>query len=61
MLSLILLYSEIDNINYILLHGHKGISRKATKDICWDYGKQGYFNVVLEGHLHSAIPKTSTT
>jgi hypothetical protein len=35
MLSLILLSTEIDNINYILLHGHKGISRKATKDICW--------------------------
>jgi predicted phosphodiesterase len=51
--------TQIDNINYILLHGHKGISRKATKDICWDYGKQGYFNVVLEGHLHSAIQKLS--
>jgi UDP-2,3-diacylglucosamine pyrophosphatase LpxH len=51
--------TEIDNINYILLHGHKGISKKATKDICWDYGKQGYFNVVLEGHLHSAIQKLS--
>lgn len=51
--------TKIDNINYILLHGHKGISKKATKDICWDYGRQGYFNVVLEGHLHSAIQKLS--
>lgn len=51
--------TKIDNINYILLHGHKGISKKATKDICWDYGQQGYFNVVLEGHLHSAIQKLS--
>jgi predicted phosphodiesterase len=31
---------EIDGINYILLHGHKGISRRATKDICWDFGKK---------------------
>lgn len=51
--------TTIDNINYILLHGHKGISKKATKDICWDYGKQGLFNVVLEGHLHSLIQRLS--
>jgi len=51
--------TEIDGINYILLHGHKGISKKATKDICWDYGKQGLFNVVLEGHLHSLIQRLS--
>ena len=51
--------SEIDGINYILLHGHKGISRKATKDICWDFGKKGIYNVILEGHLHSIIQKLS--
>lgn len=50
---------EIDGINYILLHGHKGISKKATKDICWDFGKKGVFNVILEGHLHSIIQKLS--
>lgn len=50
---------EIDGINYILLHGHKGISRKATKDICWDFGKKGMYNVILEGHLHSIIQKLS--
>lgn len=50
---------EIDGINYILLHGHKGISRRATKDICWDFGKKGIYNVVLEGHLHSIIQKLS--
>lgn len=51
--------TEIDGINYILLHGHKGISRRATKDICWDFGKKGVYNVVLEGHLHSIIQKLS--
>jgi hypothetical protein len=50
---------EIDGINYILLHGHKGISRRATKDICWDFGKKGIYNVILEGHLHSIIQKLS--
>lgn len=51
--------SEIDGINYVLLHGHKGISKKATKDICWDFGKKGIYNVILEGHLHSIIQKLS--
>jgi hypothetical protein len=51
--------SEIDGINYVLLHGHKGISRKQTKDICWDFGKKGIYNVILEGHLHSIIQKLS--
>jgi hypothetical protein len=50
---------EIDGINYILLHGHKGISRRPTKDICWDFGKKGIYNVILEGHLHSIIQKLS--
>lgn len=51
--------TEIDNINYILLHGHKGISKKPTKDLCWDFGKKGIYNVILEGHLHSIIQKLS--
>lgn len=51
--------TEIDGINYVLLHGHKGISKKATKDICWDFGKKGIYNVILEGHLHSIIQKLS--
>jgi UDP-2,3-diacylglucosamine pyrophosphatase LpxH len=50
---------EIDGINYIILHGHKGISRKPTKDLCWDFGKKGMYNVILEGHLHSIIQKLS--
>jgi len=51
--------TEINGINYVLLHGHKGISRRATKDICWDFGKKGMYNVILEGHLHSIIQKLS--
>lgn len=51
----------IDGINYIDLHGHDFISRKSTKDICWDYGVQGLFNFIREGHLHSTIEKLSVT
>lgn len=50
----------VDGINYIMLHGHDAISRKSTKDICWDYGKQGVFNFITEGHLHSIIERLST-
>lgn len=50
----------VDDINYILLHGHDSISKKSTKDICWDYGKQGHFNFITEGHLHSIIEKLSS-
>lgn len=50
---------EVDGICHILAHGDKGISKKSTKDICWDYGRQGMFNLVCEGHLHSIIEKLS--
>lgn len=49
----------VDGINYILLHGHDSVSKKTTKDICWDYGVQGVFNFITEGHLHSIIEKLS--
>lgn len=51
----------VDGISYILLHGHDAISKKSTKDICWDYGNQGMFNFVTEGHLHSIIEKLSAS
>lgn len=50
---------EVDGIQYILLHGDKGISKRPTKDIIWDFGKQGMFNFVAEGHLHSRIQRLS--
>lgn len=49
----------VDGINHINTHGHLGISRKTTKEICWDYGEQGVFNLISEGHLHSIIQKLS--
>lgn len=51
----------VDGINHINTHGHLGISRMSTKNICWDYGKQGVFNLIAEGHLHSIIQKLSVS
>lgn len=47
----------IGNISHILTHGHHGLSKKSTKQLCWDYGVQGNYNLICEGHLHSIIQK----
>jgi hypothetical protein len=47
----------IDEINHVILHGHHGISKKETKAIILDYGKQGVYNLIAEGHLHSIIER----
>lgn len=47
----------IENITHILTHGHHAISKKSTKQLCWDYGVQGNYNLICEGHLHSIIQK----
>ena len=44
---------EVDNVNYVSHHGDKSFSKKKTKEIIWDYGKQGLYNVSVSGHLHS--------
>ncbi len=49
----------VDNICHILTHGHHSLSKKSTKQICWDYGVQGKYNLICEGHLHSIIQKLS--
>ena len=51
----------VDGICHVLTHGHHGISKKSSKALCWDYGKQGYFTLICEGHLHSIIQKLSAT
>lgn len=52
---------EVDGINHIIIHGHNIVSKRPTKDIIWDYGKQGIFNLVVEGHLHSLIEKLTVS
>ena len=49
----------VDGINHINLHGDKSISKKSTEKIILDYGKQGIYNLINEGHLHSVIEKLS--
>lgn len=49
----------VDGICHILTHGHHGISKMSTKDLCWTYGQQGVYNLITEGHLHSIIEKLS--
>ena len=51
------LSKEIDGVNYVLLHGDKGVSKRKAKEILYDYGKQDLYNVILEAHLHSLIVK----
>lgn len=51
---------EVDGICHILTHGHHSLSKKSTKQLCWDYGVKGKFNLICEGHLHSIIQKLST-
>jgi len=47
----------IGKISHILTHGHHALSKKSTKQLCWDYGIQGNYNLICEGHLHSIIQK----
>lgn len=50
---------KVDGINYILNHGHLGLTKLSTQEICWKYGEKGVYNIVMEGHLHSRIAKLS--
>ena len=52
---------EVSGVNHIILHGHNIVSKRPTKEIIWDYGKQGVFNLVVEGHLHSIIERLSVS
>jgi len=56
----IVIKDNIDGICHILTHGHHGISKMTTKELCWEYGEQGLFNYISEGHLHSRIEKLSS-
>ena len=51
----------VEGINHVNLHGEKGISKRSTKDIIWDYGIKGKYNFVFEAHLHSLIEKLSAS
>jgi hypothetical protein len=44
----------VEDITYILNHGHHYLTKK---EICLTYGVKGNFNFVCEGHLHSRMEK----
>ena len=50
---------QVNGINHINLHGHLGISKRSSSDIILNYGIQGVYNLICEGHLHSIIEKLS--
>lgn len=50
---------KVGGICHILTHGHHGISKRTTQEICWNYGDRNYFNLICEGHLHSNIERLS--
>lgn len=45
----------VNGVNYVILHGDKGLSKLSTSDIILNYGKQGVYNYICEAHLHSII------
>lgn len=47
------LSETIDGINYLMTHGHLPFIQKEISKVLFDYGKQGMYNVVLQGHKHT--------
>jgi len=50
----------IDGIAYVMTHGHLPFSKKDPSKILFDYGKQGVYNVLLQGHTHARQTKKTT-
>jgi predicted phosphodiesterase len=49
----------IDGIQYVMTHGHLPFAQKELSKVLFDYGKQGIYNVLMQGHLHSrSVKKT---
>lgn len=47
----------VDNISYIGTHGNYRLSKKPATNTILNYGKQGLYNVLAEGHLHTRKKK----
>lgn len=50
-----ILSKRIDNVQYILTHGDKKISKKQPADMILEYGDQELFNVMLNAHGHEEL------
>ena len=53
----IMLSKKIDGINYLMTHNHLGLGKRDIGKICFDYGDQSRYNVLLGGHWHSRVTK----
>ena len=46
--------TQVDGINYILLHSHHSMIKDTIK-LVNDYGRHDMFNVVVSGHYHTRV------
>ena len=49
---------EVDGIQYLIMHGHNKEVNQSAEKLILDYGKQGMYNLIMTGHLHSLKIKT---
>lgn len=50
----------IDKIQYVLTHGHLPFAQKELSKVLFDYGKQGIYNVLVQGHKHTRQVQKTT-
>lgn len=55
----LILTEVIDNISYLFSHGHHRLTEKDINGLCFQYGKQEKYNVLLKGHIHTRKTKVS--
>lgn len=55
--SPLLISKVIDDVSYVVTHGHLGISNKEISKIIFDYGVQGKYNVFAKAHKHTRETK----
>lgn len=53
-----LLSFVVDDIGYILTHGHNRVAKKHIASVVHENGTDADFHVWLEGHLHTRMSKT---
>ncbi len=53
-----LVSKEVDGIQYLIMHGHNKEVNQSAEKLILDYGKQGMYNLIITGHLHSLKIKT---
>lgn len=55
----LILTPQIDGLCYLLSHGHHRLTDNDMHKLCFEYGKQGMYNVLIKGHLHTRKTKTT--